>query len=145
MSPQSRNVVVPLTSDGTYSNQNKSLLEHLWELYSQHLRAVRLERKGQGRAVVSQGEALRIAPATAFISWAQAYLRENPPAESWYHEGNLGMRLTDGAAVTISQQDSPEVSTGEVLDAGAVAITDPRTPDRPVSRRRNAGSREQER
>lgn len=85
-----------------------SLLEYLWGEYSKYLEGQLAERKSRGEPVGTLNNALHRAPAMHFVTWAGEHLQTFPAIENYMTEGAVGVRLANGAHVTISpNSDAP--------------------------------------
>lgn len=96
------------------------LLQHLWDAYSAHLVAEIATRRSNGYRAVDIDEAKRRVPATAFLKWAATYLKDNPVVESFFIDGNSGVRLSNGSRLAVCPGG---VERGSMQSSEAVAVT----------------------
>lgn len=95
------------------------LTQFLWDKYCEYLQTeidARVEKK---LPTVPLDAAKKRASAVHFVQWAADYLAEHRPAETFFLDHNLGLRLTTGETLALS----PGIDVrGTMQDAGDVAI-----------------------
>lgn len=97
------------------------LIQYLWDKYVEHLKEAVEKMQATARPVVNLEMAKKKAPATHFAKWCADYLKENRVTESFFVDGNLGMRLTNSDTMVIC----PGIEIrGTMQDSGAVAVTE---------------------
>jgi len=97
------------------------LMQHLWDAYCVHLAEQLDKRKLEGKPTVELAEAKKKAPASNFATWAAEYLKEIRVTESFFIDGNLGIRLANNVCVAVC----PGVEIrGTMQDSGSVAVTE---------------------
>lgn len=87
--------------------------------YRKYLEGVIAERK----LSVTIEEAMKRATLTSFATWLVGHLDKVRVVETSYSTGNVGLRLTDGAAITLCPPAVEEVR-GTMQESHAVGITD---------------------
>lgn len=95
------------------------MMQYLWDEYCKHLQERIVERK----LGVKLDEAKKRAPAISFVQWCIQHLDRVRVVETSYSTGNVGLRLTDGASVTLCPKAVEEVR-GTMQESHAVSITD---------------------
>lgn len=95
------------------------LMQHLWDRYCDYLQETMQER----HAAVPLETAKKKATASAFLVWASNYLQENAVTDSFYVEGNLGIKLGDGSVVTVSPGNE-QAQAGRMQQTETVAVTE---------------------
>jgi hypothetical protein len=101
------------------------LLQYLWDAYCAYLDGLIEKRRARGaRTVKGLEEAKRAAPATHFVEWAAAHLKENRVVENFFIDANHGVRLANNACLAVCP--GTEVR-GSMQDSGAVAVTEGRS------------------
>lgn len=97
------------------------LIQFLWDEYAKHLDRLLKERAEAGKPAVDLHTAKTKAPATNFAKWASDYLKDNRIVESFFIDGNLGIRLTNMKMVAVCP--GLEEIRGTMQDANAIGIT----------------------
>jgi hypothetical protein len=97
------------------------LVQFLWDEYAKHLDRLLTERKEAGKPVTDLQTAKTKAPAVHFAKWASDYLKENRIVESFFIDGNLGIRLTNMKMVAVCP--GLDEIRGTMQDSHAVGIT----------------------
>lgn len=97
------------------------LIQFLWDEYAKHLDRLLKERAEAGKPAVDLHTAKTKAPATNFAKWASDYLKDNRIVESFFIDGNLGIRLTNTKMVAVCP--GLEEIRGTMQDANAIGIT----------------------
>jgi hypothetical protein len=110
------------SSDLLAPQAHEHLLQWLWDGYLVHLAALLEEGKEAGRAVLPFDQAKRKAPASHFLTWAAAKLRETPVVENYFIEGNCGLRMADGSRLAVCPGGEADVR-GTMQDANDVPVT----------------------
>lgn len=78
------------------------LMQHLWEMYSEHLEEVIADMKKRGQTPAPIKTALAKAPATHFIDFAEAYLNAHRVVETFFVDANIGLRLNNQVTVALA-------------------------------------------
>lgn len=100
------------------------LMQHLWDKFCLHLQEQIDERIAKGLPTVSLEAAKSKAPATTFAKWATEYLKEFRVTESFFVDGNLGIRLANNEVMAVC----PGVEIrGTMQDSGAIQVTEGRS------------------
>ena len=100
------------------------LMQHLWDQYKLHLQEQIEARQKAGKPTVDVETAAKKAPATNFATWATEYLKEFRVTESFFIDGNLGIRLANNVCVAVS----PGVEIrGTMQESGAIQVTEGRS------------------
>lgn len=100
------------------------IMQYLWDAYLAYLEAEGQERAAKGQTVLPIAQAKTKAPATHFVLWAANHLRDIRAIESFFVDGNVGVRLNNNKTIAIS----PGVEIrGTMQDSGAVAVTEGRS------------------
>ncbi len=100
------------------------LMQHLWDAYCLHLQEEIGKRNAEGKLTVTLDHAKRKAPATDFAKWASDYLKEMRVTESFFIDGNLGVRLTNNVCVAVC----PGVEIrGTMQDSHAIPVMEGRS------------------
>lgn len=97
------------------------LIQFLWDEYAKHLDRLLKERAGAGKPAVDLQTAKTKAPAVNFAKWASDYLKENRIVESFFIDGNLGVRLTNMKTVAVCP--GLEEIRGTMQESNAIGIT----------------------
>ncbi len=96
-----------------------SLLDHLWGLYEAALKETYDKVAARGDEIRSWDQVRQAVRAPTFLRFAREYLDRNRPAETFALDRNLGVKLTDGAVVSLCPR---AVVEGDMQPANAVAI-----------------------
>lgn len=100
------------------------LMQHLWDAYCLHLKETIDERIEKRISTVNLETAKSKATATHFAKWATEYLKEFRVTESFFIDGNLGIRLANSVCVAVS----PGVEIrGTMQDSAAIQVTEGRS------------------
>ena len=100
------------------------LMQHLWDAYKIHLQDQIETRQKEGKPTVDLTTAVKKAPASNFAEWATEYLKEFRVTESFFIDGNLGVRLANNVCVAVS----PGVEIrGTMQEAAAIQVTEGRS------------------
>lgn len=104
------------------------LIQFLWDAYVKERLEVAIEEKrATGKPTVDLETAKKKAPAVDFAAWATQYLTENRIMESFYIDGNVGLRLTTMQCVAVCPGINEEVAPGSMQESNAIGITQGRS------------------
>jgi len=96
--------VVPIASPGYDVAGQPHLLQYLWAKFAEHLEEEIARRVEARISTVDLPTALKQVPATHFYGWATTYLTNTSVVDSFFIEGNLGIRLSTNETVAFSPQ-----------------------------------------
>lgn len=80
---------------------NPHLLQYLWDAYVRHLDEQIKARAVAGQKVATLDEAKRRAPAAQFLVWAAGHLKDNRTVETFFVDGNAGLRLANNVLCVV--------------------------------------------
>jgi len=104
--------------------EHPHIMQYLWDAYLEYLESERQERTTRGQSSLPVAQAKLKAPAINFVLWAANHLRDIRAIESFFVDGNVGVRLNNNKTIAIS----PGVEIrGTMQDSGAVAVTEGRS------------------
>lgn len=102
------------------------LMQHLWDRYKLHLEVLLGTRAGRGQKVPTLDATIKKAPAIHFAEWATQYLTDNRPVETFFSEGNVGLRLTNNVLVVLSPGEE-QTKPGTMQQSASFSVTEGRS------------------
>ena len=98
-----------------------SLLDHLFDAYTAHIKAQMesIKRLGKRTQYRTANEAAAKAPTDNFLAFAERYLNENRPTNQFHVDENVGIVLRNHVRVCIAPNTN---AAGSMQDSGAVPV-----------------------